>query len=195
MKFKPVAVVYLGLMMAMSVVLTRFFSVYVPVAGIAGIRLSFGEIPLILSGILFGPVAGGITGGLADLVGVALFPPPGGAFFPGFTVSSALMGMLPGIFLHHRVRAGKPITPGALFGAILATDVVVSMILNTLWVSMLYHKAIAVILPARLVARAILIPAYTGILYVIVARYHVLLANSPALGREAKAAVSRHSTR
>ena len=49
-----------------------------------------------LIGMFFGPLAGGISGLVADLVGATVFPQ--GAFFPGFTISSMLWGIIPGVF-------------------------------------------------------------------------------------------------
>lgn len=85
-----------SLLAAMSMVFTRFFSFMIPVAGISGIRVSIGSIPIFISGMLYGPFLGGLTGAVADLVGVVINPQ--GPYFPGFTLSSMLTGVLPGIF-------------------------------------------------------------------------------------------------
>lgn len=80
---------------ALSIVFTRFLFLMVPLGGLPALRLSFGESPIMLSGILFGPLIGGLTGLAADLVGVVINPQ--GAYFPGFTISSVLWGVIPGI--------------------------------------------------------------------------------------------------
>lgn len=85
-----------SLLTAISIILTRFLSVMIPLAGLPALRFGFGEVPIMITGMLFGPVAGGISGLVADLVGSTLFPQ--GAFFPGFTVSSMLWGIIPGMF-------------------------------------------------------------------------------------------------
>jgi len=51
-----------GVLTAVSIVLTRFFGVIVPIAGANALRLSFGEAPIMLAGVLFGPAGGGLGG-------------------------------------------------------------------------------------------------------------------------------------
>lgn len=93
-----------SLLTAISIILTRLFAVMVPLAGLPALRLSFGQIPLAITGILFGPLAGGIAGAVADLAGVMINPH--GAFFPGFTLSSILWGVLPGL-IYKIINKGK----------------------------------------------------------------------------------------
>ena len=64
----------IGLLVGISVILTRFLGVMMPLGGIQALRLSFGHLPIMLAGILLGPAAGAITGALADLIGGILFP-------------------------------------------------------------------------------------------------------------------------
>ena len=80
---------------SLSIIFTRFLFLMIPLAGLPALRLSFGESPIMLSGILFGPLIGGLTGLAADLIGVVINPQ--GAYFPGFTISSVLWGVIPGI--------------------------------------------------------------------------------------------------
>ncbi|HCX65729.1 MAG TPA: folate family ECF transporter S component, partial [Eubacteriaceae bacterium] len=88
-------IVYIGLMISVSVVLKLIFEVYIPVGGFASLRINFTSIPIMLSGVLFGPVAGLITGTVSDLLCFVI--KPAGPFFPGFTISSALTGFIPGV--------------------------------------------------------------------------------------------------
>lgn len=85
-----------ALLVAISVILTRFFSVVVPIAGLPSLRVGFGVIPIMISGIFFGPSLGFLTGVVADLIGVLVHPV--GPYFPGFTLSSGLFGLLTGLF-------------------------------------------------------------------------------------------------
>lgn len=87
-----------ALLTAVSIVLTRFFSVMLPLGGLPALRVGLGSIPLILSGILFGPLVGGMVGALSDVIGYAINP-AGGAFFPGFTLTAALYGILSGVLV------------------------------------------------------------------------------------------------
>lgn len=85
-----------SMLISLSIILTRFLGVMVPVAGVPGLRISFGSIPIYVSGILFGPLVGGLSGIIADLIGF-LMNPMGGAYFPGFTISAAIRGAIPGL--------------------------------------------------------------------------------------------------
>lgn len=85
-----------GLLAGLSIVFTRVFSFMIPLAGLPALRIGFGSLPITLAGILFGPLVGGAVGTVADLIGF-LINPMGGAYFPGFTLSSALNGIIPGL--------------------------------------------------------------------------------------------------
>lgn len=88
--------VYSSIFIGLSVVFTRFLGLILPIAGLPALRFNFGTIPLVITGILFGPMAGALAGALADLIGYMLNP-AGGVFFPGFTLSFALSGAIPGL--------------------------------------------------------------------------------------------------
>lgn len=94
-RMKTDTMVKVGLMIALSVVLKLVLEVYVPLAGLPALRINFTSVPIILSGIICGPLAGLLAGALSDVI--CFVVKPGGAFFPGFTLSSALVGFIPGL--------------------------------------------------------------------------------------------------
>ncbi len=100
-KFTSLTIVRAGLFIAMSLVLKVIFEIYIPLAGIPALRINFASIPLMLSGMVLGPAAGFISGATADLINFIV--KPGGPFFPGFTLVSALSGFIPG-FIYKYVR-------------------------------------------------------------------------------------------
>ena len=85
-------------------------------------RFSIEAIPTILAGILFGPVAGGLVGFVADLVGCMF---SGYGYNPLFCVPPILYGMCGGLFqcfLAKKVSIPRlllTIAPAAIFGSIL----------------------------------------------------------------------------
>ncbi|MCT4597025.1 MAG: folate family ECF transporter S component [Vallitalea sp.] len=87
-----------GLLIAISIILTRVFGIMVPVAGVSALRISFGMIPVYIASFLFGPLMGGLVGMISDLIGFMLNP-MGGAYFPGFTLSAILIGIIPGLLM------------------------------------------------------------------------------------------------
>ncbi|WP_313339086.1 folate family ECF transporter S component [Sedimentibacter sp.] len=94
-KFTSLKIVRAGLFIAMSLVLKVMFEVYIPLGGIPALRINFASIPLMLSGIVLGPVTGFLAGASADLINFMV--KPNGPFFPGFTLVSGLTGLLPGL--------------------------------------------------------------------------------------------------
>lgn len=85
-----------SLLIAISIILTRVLGIMVPIAGVSGLRISFGMIPIYMASFLFGPLMGGLVGMISDLIGFILNP-MGGAYFPGFTLSAILIGVVPSL--------------------------------------------------------------------------------------------------
>lgn len=85
------ALAYCALLAALSVVLARFI---IPMPN-ETTRFSIEAVPLFISGMLFGPLAGGLVGLSADLVG-ALFS--GYGVNPLFCVPPILYGVCGGLF-------------------------------------------------------------------------------------------------
>ncbi len=87
----PRALCLAGLLAAVSLILGKFLQVPSPFQQV--IRISFENLPLILSGMLLGPVAGAMTGVVADLVGCALYGYP---INPVITLGAAAVGLVAG---------------------------------------------------------------------------------------------------
>lgn len=148
-----------GLLTALSIVLTRFMYIFVPLGGAQTLRISFGEVPVMMSGLLFGPVVGGITGAAADLIGVLVNSQ--GAFHPGFTLSSILWGVIPGLLYLIFRRAGtyeKVYSFKNILIAVGAAYIVVSLMLNTIWLQQLYSTGVLALLPGRIINTVVSIP-------------------------------------
>ena len=215
-------------LIAISIVLTRLLSITTPF-----FRIGFGSIPIMIAGIVLGPKYGFVVGGLADLVGFMMNP--AGSFMPGFTLTAAMTGVIPGwiwavteqreergfskilwvivgafsigivasifrvgplrweesqlfvgeiavsfFYILGAVVVGAILVAatyfqnqkenqngsiGRLFMVVAVTNLVCSMGLNTLWLSMLLGKGFLVLLPARMIANLIIIPMHTIILF------------------------------
>lgn len=147
---------------AVSIVLTRFFAIPI----LPSIRIGFGGVPIFISGVLFGPIVGGITGVAADLIGMLINPM--GAYHPGFTFSAFLDGAIPGLFaIYYRKNSkdGSFITfPKILFiEAVLG--IVTGLVLNTLWLTQLLGKGFLILLPARALSTFVNVPIRSIIIY------------------------------
>lgn len=161
MEFKSRKLSYLALLAALSVIL-RFFS-FMILSGT--IRVSFIDVPIIMAGILFGPLAGAMTGVVSDFLGVLLRNQ--GGFFPGFTLSAALTGFIPGLFFMKK-DLDENIVP-LLIITMVVTDFITSIVLNTLWLSIIIPaQGFAVLLPPRLFARAMVVPMQMFLIYFLI---------------------------
>ena len=142
-EFKKLNVVaFCGMMCAVAMALNMVASITVG----PYIRIGFSGLPNQVVAYLFGPAVGGIFGGALDVIKYILKPE--GAFFPGFTISAILGGVI-----------------GRVFAAQLLVKVFVNILLNTLWLNMLYGKAFLAILPGRLVSNAVMLPIDTAIMF------------------------------
>lgn len=96
MKISTQKIVSLALFIALAVVFRRVLNISLPFGDI-----NFGGLPIILAGFIFGPLSGFTVGAVADIIGYPLLPQ--GAYFPHFTLSSALAGAIPALiynFVH-----------------------------------------------------------------------------------------------
>ncbi|MBV1757017.1 MAG: folate family ECF transporter S component [Dethiosulfatibacter sp.] len=90
------SLVTVSLLLSISIVLARVLGLIIPIAGLPALKINFSSVPLIMVGIFYGPTAGFMAGAISDVVGY-MINPMGGAYFPGFTLSTALTGMIPGL--------------------------------------------------------------------------------------------------
>ena len=137
--------VLMALLTAMEIVLSRFLSF-----AVWNMKIGFAFVPVVIAAILLGPIKAAIIAALADFVGAILFPI--GAYFPGFTLTTALMGLVFGLFLHEKQSLPRVI------GAVSINQLVLSLCLNTLWISILYDSVFTPLLVTRLTQCAVLIP-------------------------------------
>ena len=152
--FSTKALVSVSLLTAMSIIFTRFFSFIIPIAGLPALRFGLGEAPLMMAGMVYGPALGGLGGLAADLIGVVVNPQ--GAYFPGFTLSSMLWGILPGLFFYK--RNNKNINIKGVFIVVSITYFIVSICLTTYWLSIMFGKGFLVLVPGRLLSSVVAIP-------------------------------------
>ncbi|MGE5654481.1 MAG: folate family ECF transporter S component [Bacillota bacterium] len=158
---------WMGLLVALSIVLTRLFSFTIPIGGTTALRLGFGPIPIVIAGLLMGPVAGIIVGAVADLLGF-LLNPMGGLYLPDFTLISMVTGLIPALVYR---AMGKGLHPRwKVTISVIINQVITTLILTPLVLQYRFKMPLAVTLPMRLAAQAILIPAYSLIIWIVCSR-------------------------
>ena len=114
--------IVLAFLIALNIVLVRLLSFQTPVS-----RLDFGFLPISLAGAMFGPIWGGIAGGLADIGGM-LFNSKGMAFFLGWTLNAILHGVFYGLFLYKKKK-----TIFRILLCILIKGFFVDLFLGSIW--------------------------------------------------------------
>jgi ECF transporter S component (folate family) len=114
---------------AMSVVFGKLLAVNVTQM----IRISFENLPIILAGILFGPVIGALVGGIADMVGCVLV---GYTINPIITAGACCIGLIaglvyrfPGLCKRKKIRC---------FTAVLSAHLVGSMVIKSVGLYLAY---------------------------------------------------------
>lgn len=124
------------------------------------LHISFKFLASATIGMLFGPVVGGMCGGVSDIINYILNPK--GTFFPGFTISAIVAGLIYGLLLYK-----QEITIKRCFFTVTSIILIVDIILNTYWLSILYKNAFLVLFIPRLVKNLLMIPINTGIMYIV----------------------------
>ena len=89
----PRALCLAALLAAMSLILGKFLQIPNPFSEF--VRISFENLPVILAGIVLGPLAGAMTGAVADLVGCLAY---GYSINPLITLGAASAGFAAGVF-------------------------------------------------------------------------------------------------
>lgn len=139
-------IVTTGILLAIAVILGNF-----SISINNYIRISFYTLPQQIASYLYGSLTGIFFGILSDILRFVIKPT--GPFFPGFTISSMLYGVIYGFFLYKNKLTYK---------RIIASNVVCSLfiniLLNTYWLSILYVQPYFVLLPARTLKELIILP-------------------------------------
>ena len=148
-----------GILAALYVAL---YAVKLPLS--PNLRITFTFIPLAISGWILGPISAALVGLTGDLIGCFLFPM--GAYFPGFTLSAMLTGFIFGIFLYE-TNIGSSKSVVLIVIAKLFISIFINILLNSVWLSMMYGKAFYVYFISHSIKNAIAFPFECIILFII----------------------------
>lgn len=135
----------LALLTAMQIVIARFLAI--PVTD--SIRFSFSFIPVVIAARRFGILGGVLVYGLGDFLGAMIFPTTG-AYFPGFTLTAAISGLIYGLYLGKKGGAVRIIL------SVLTSNILCTILMNSYWVSTLYGSDFGAVLLSRLPQSAIM---------------------------------------
>ena len=144
--------VFMALLVAMQLVLTR-----VLVLDLGPYRITVGTVCSVLAGLWMGPVAGGVCGLCADIVGCFL---KGYAVNPFITLASILWGVLPALFRKFYLSKSRKAKTVGISVSIVITGVISSLCLTTAGLVIMLGYNFYAIMPGRLVQFAIMTPIY-----------------------------------
>lgn len=176
---RPKSMVMLAMLLACHVVL-GFFQLQLT----DFIRISFAALPIGVAGMLYGPTAALMLGALGDPIKYLVSPT--GPFFPGFTLSAAVTGLLFGLLFYgmHRdfdpCRKKRGFTVLRVAAAQLLNTLIVDLLLHSLWLSCLYGTPMGVLLPMRALKCALLFPVEGILLYLLLAAVARFLLSRPS---------------
>ncbi len=166
-RFLLVNIAYIGALIALQVVLGNLVQIAMLTK-----QMNFGFLPIAVGGYLFGPVGGLLVAAFGDMIGTLLFGT--GAYFPGFTVTAALAGIVYGFVLHPRYfkwadRCCQKGVGGLLIRAIMASIIAAAIyaLLNSYWLTYFIQKGYWLILVGRLPFYAIEIPIFAVVITII----------------------------
>lgn len=136
-----------GLLLAIQMVLSSYGVIEVT----DSLKISLAHLAIAPTAILFGPVVAGIQGALSDILGFMLKPT--GPYFPGFTLSAALLGVIYGMLLYKTKR-----TTWQIIAARTIVCLFVNIVLNTVFLTLLYGPSRLATLPVRVIKNLVQLP-------------------------------------
>lgn len=165
-QFSTLWMSYTGVMIALQIVLGNLVQV-----ALLTKQMNLGFLPIAAAGYLLGPVSAMIVAGLGDILGTVIFGT--GAYFPGFTVTAVIVGLLYGWFmspgrqqwLNRLVKQHYLQLIVRAFLAALASAVAY-IFLNSYWLTFIVGKAYLVLLLGRLPFNLAEIPIFTVLITV-----------------------------
>ena len=152
--FSTNQIAVVGVLMGLGLVLSR---VAIPLGTTN--RLSLGFVVTAVISMLYGPWVGGFAAAGVDLLISFLFGQQGTVFI-GFTLTAFVNGVIYGFFLHRRRPKWSHLALAVLFQTVIS-----NIVLNTLWINILYQTPIVVLLASRIPQNLIMAPVRFLLLY------------------------------
>lgn len=135
---------HLALFIAVEIVLSRFCSF-----NAWNTKIGFNFLPIALAAMLYGPLCAATVAAFGDALGAILFPI--GPYFPGFTLTAFLTGLLFGALLH------KSQSMVRIFTCVVLKEGVLGLLLNTFWLSILYDSPFLPLMLTRIFPQCVLL--------------------------------------
>ena len=119
-------IIMTSILVALNIILERFLAY-----SVWNNTVSFGFITVAFAACYLGIPEAMLVAGLGDFIGALI--KPFGPYFVGFTATNVVLGLILGVFLYKKATVLK------ISAAVVTSKIVCSLILNTIWVSILYR--------------------------------------------------------
>lgn len=169
-RFSPLWMAYAGVLIALQIVLGNLVQI-----AFVEKQMNFGFLPIAVAGYLLGPVGGLIVAALGDIIGTLVFGT--GAYFPGFTVTAVIVGLLYGWAMCPRFQKWIPRVTRSRYlelgvRGFMASSLaaVVYLFLNSYWLTFFISKSYWIILAGRVPFNLAEIPVFTLLITLICAQ-------------------------
>lgn len=143
-KTTTIKVAIFAILIALQVVIAQFLTIHTEI-----LKISLSFIPMVIAGRMFGFVGAGLIAGIGDVLQAFLFPV--GAWFPPITITTVLIGMVFGLFFKNGTSFVRVLI------TVLITELVFSMFITPIWLTMLQGIDYWFILCSRLPQIAVMI--------------------------------------
>lgn len=158
---KTKKIILSGLLLAILIVFDRFISIKTMY-----LQVSFSFLPIMIAAIILGPKYSTAIAALGDLIGALLWP--FGAYFVGFTIVDAIVGLIYGLLLYNK-NEGEFFEGKKLLIRLAISSALVLWIVDlpcmSLMLSLLYGNAFLVVLTGRLVTKLVMFPIQIAIIF------------------------------
>ncbi|MBQ9687016.1 MAG: folate family ECF transporter S component [Oscillospiraceae bacterium] len=141
-----------ALLLAADVVLTRLLAVNTPL-----MKIGLGFTAIALCAMLYGPWWTMLVSALGDIIGSVLFPT--GAYFPGFTLTAAVTGMIFGLCLYGERRSWVWPVLAAVLNCVL-----VSFLSNSAMIAFITGNSFDSMLATRAIQLTVMLPVQVAVL-------------------------------
>lgn len=155
--------IVMALLASLGAVFSAVGSIEIPYGGVKIVEISLTPIPVMLAGILFGPLAGGLVGFVADTAGFFMGVQHS-AYNPIFSVTMALFGVIAGVFY----LRNKKNNVWKAIGASVTGQIVCSITLNTWAIWFFYSVPIQVLIPPRVISAVVEMPIYVVLIMLLI---------------------------
>jgi ECF transporter S component (folate family) len=141
----------IAMLLALRVVLGFFANATLPFFG-NSVKISASFLPIAVTGVMFGPFPAAIVGALGDVISFIIAPT--GMYFPGFTISGLLTGLIYGVAFY---KSNITIPRASI--AWLVNTLTVETFVAAYWLYLLYSagsgKSYLAYLSARFISEGI----------------------------------------